>query len=215
MNGSVKGKQFMYSEKIYYRYDLRSCKVAYQELVANEYKDIQDRMVTTKSWSYLDAYVWSILRQCHDLLRDVRFQDHSFDEKTLRNFDRFIMDTTDRLNTTKKDMKEYIFMIESRKRNHTCELRDEWTLMELIPFTESDKPVVRQRDWYMEPFSFGLHSPRRPREDYTYATFAKPKTIRAVVGAKCDNMYNLLTRLQNIDISLDTDTQVMPRSFSR
>ena len=138
--------------------------------------------------------MWRILNRCEDVWRDVYLQDSSIARTKLEPFHEFILQTTATLNATKKDMERYIYMIENRKQNPRLEdLNTIWALEKLIPFTETRKAVVRNRNWYIDDFSFDLPTAGGPSAGGSYATFARPRTAHA----KCD-IYSLLSRLEKL-----------------
>lgn len=197
MGSSVRCIRFMYDDKNYYKYDLRACKTKQEELVTSEYQDEQDRQLVFPTWSYLDAYVWRILNRCKDVYRDVYLYDTSFDAQILEKFNIYIRETTDKLNAKKGDIERYICMIESRKQrpNSLEMLHDIWALEKLIPFTESGT-LVRERNWYIQPFSFELPDAGRPRDGGGYARIGSFRSRAALVP--CDDIGGLLTRMQNL-----------------
>lgn len=197
MTTAVRYIKFLNSDKKHYKYDLRACKKAYEELMTTqEHKEETDEMVMKPAFAHLDAYVWRILSECYYLLTHVYVHTDS-NEVLLGNFRKFIDEKTKQLNETKKDdMLDYIRMIESRAQNlRLDDMTDMWKLQTLITFTEGVKPVVWGRDWYIQPFSFALPTSGGPREGGHYATFSKEKKFAHV---PCDDIGGLLTRMQNL-----------------
>jgi len=194
MTAAIKTTTFQYSEKKHYKYDLRACKKAHEELMTTDaYKEYEDQRIFKPAWGHLDGYVWGILSKCYHLLMDVHIHTKDMDV-FLENFKNFINQRTIQLNETKEDMKYYIETIEGRSRYPRLDdLGDLWKLQTLITFTEGEKPVVWQRNWFIQPFAFALPTSGGPVEGGHYATFSKKHA-----HVTCDKIGGLLTRLENL-----------------
>jgi hypothetical protein len=138
-------------DKRHYKYDLRACKTAHQQLIKQEYAQETDERVARPVCGHLDGYVWGILCACDDLWRHWRYITPH--EDLMMRFRDFIHRKTAQLNGTKKDMKRYIEHIEYQMQMRTLgNLTDKWTLKTLIAFTDENK--VWQRNWYIQNFAF-------------------------------------------------------------
>jgi hypothetical protein len=187
MTDAVKCKKFENSDNLHYKYDLFECKKAHERLVNTDaHKQEPDELLLKSAWAHLDAYVWRILSECHYLIMHVQT---NLREVFLTNFMGFIEESTKQLNETKHDMETYITMIEHRTQHPRFDdLPDLWKLQKLITFTEGSTPYVAQRDWYIQPFAFALHTSAGPREGGSYATFAKARR----------DAHIMLTRMQKL-----------------
>ena len=197
MTDAVRCIKYGGSDKKHYKYDLRKCKKAHEELMTtDEHREETDELVMKPAFAHLDAYVWRILSECYYLLTHVYVKMDSM-QVFLVNFQQFIDQKTKQLNETKKDdMLDYIHKIESMAQNlRLDDMTDMWKLQTLITFTEGVKPVVWGRDWYIQPFAFALPTSGGPREGGHYATFSKEKKFAHV---PCDDIGGLLTRMQNL-----------------
>jgi hypothetical protein len=193
MSPSVRTIRFQYDNNLHYKYDMRACRTAHGKLKdSEEYKEETDEWVLRPAWNHLDGYVWSILKECHDLCVSAFWRMGHENQDLIHNFNTFLQKMTARLNTTKKDITSYIYLIENRAKNpRFCTLSELWDLQTMIMFTKSDPPLVCARNWYMKYFTFALPSGGGPVEGGKHLTFAKRNA-----HITCDNIGSLLTRLE-------------------
>lgn len=200
MKDAVNLTKFQYSDKKHYKYDLRACKTAHEQLMtSHEGIKYKDQRLFKPTWGHMDAYVWGILYQCYTLLTHANIYMQTGNTDFMKDWYNFMQQSTKQLNETKEDMNRYITLIESRSKNHSSDLSDLWTLRTLIIFREDKQGLpshVLQRDWYIEPFSYGLPTSGGPREGGSYATFAKSRGVHAHIT--CDNIGGLLARMQKL-----------------
>jgi hypothetical protein len=193
MSPSVRTIRFQNDNKLYYKYDMRACRTAHGKLKdSKEYKEEKDEWILRPVWNHLDGYVWSILKECHGLCVSAFWRMGHENQDSIHNFNTFLQQMTVRLNTTKKDITRYIYLIENRAKNPSFDgLRDLWDLQTMIMFTEGKTPLVCARNWYMNDFTFALPSGGGPVEGGRYLTFTNKRA-----HITCDNIGSLLTRLE-------------------
>ena len=202
MTAAIKTTKFEHSLKKHYKYDLRACKEAHEELMTTEaYKEYEDQRVFKPAWGHLDGYVWGILYKCYTLLTHANI--HMKKNNTfLHNWHIFLDQSTKQLNDMKKKTERYILSIESRSRNIDIEhLGALWHLQTLITFKEGSNGLpseVYSRDWYIEPFSYDLPTPAGRQEGGSYMTFANPRRRNPGAHITCDNIGGLLARIQKL-----------------
>jgi hypothetical protein len=198
MGPAVKCKTFEGSTKKHYKYNLKACKEAHEQLMLEDAaeKKYADQLCFKPAWGHLDGYVWGILSKCYTMLTHASLRMH--DKKTfLQNYCHFLDASTGQLNETKKDMQNYILYIEGLTQTTNWDyLGMHWHLQTLITFKEGINQLpckVLYRDWYIQPFTYWReHTPGGPAAGGGYATFKQRAHMT------CDNIGGLLTRLEKL-----------------
>ena len=202
MGDAVKCKTFGDSTTKHYKYNLKACKMAHEQLMLEDEAKTKyaDQLRFKPAWGHLDGYVWGILSKCYTLLTHASL--HMRDKDVLlANYCNLLDASTGQLNETKKDMLTYILYIEGLTKSTNLDyLGMHWHLQTLITFKEDEKQLpckVLYRNWYIQPFTYWDHTPGGPAAGGSYATFARPRAY-GNAHMTCDNIGGLLTRLENV-----------------